>query len=295
MSFRTMKVELMSYVPELNAVQVGLRLNRSYQHLLDLHPWSFLKAEALIKLVAPYTTGTIDVTYNSNAVTGHSTVWVAGMVGRWLRSSTNFVIYKIATVTPNTALTLETTYGEPTALVQGYSIFQHQYAKPADCKNVLGVRYDYNLPRQTKSYLDTLDPDRESTGQPNYWLDIDNSTFEVWPVPDQNYTLRMWYNKSVSDMSADTDTSLITERAVLAHARMAAYLQLASDAERGAHYLQLMQAAQAEYTDIWTAAIEEDMRKLSLPTRVLDEGVDFPQSNEYWLSHDVLDPRRWNT
>lgn len=299
MSYRTLKLELQSFVPELNAVQAGIRLNRSYQHILALHPWSFLRTEALVKLLAPYKTGTVTTTYNSATVSGASTVWTAAMIGRFFRSSTNTPFYRISDVDAVAqTLTLESVYGETGAAGAAYTIFKTQYAKPTDCNIIRGIRFDYNLPETTKTYIDTMEPDRSSTGQPCYWFNLDNASFEVWPAPDQNYTLRLYYYKTVSDLSAETDTTLMNERIVLAHARMSAYLQLASDAERGQYYLQLATAAKAEFDDLWLTVMEDDMRKLSLPTRVLDEssGEGFPVSNDWAMRHDTGDPRgpwRW--
>lgn len=297
MSFRTMKLELQTYVPELNAIQCGVRLNRSYEHLLDAHPWSFLSVEGLVKLVAPVTAGTVTVINGNASVTGAATAWTSALIGRYIRISSNFAFYKISNVVGQ-VITLESVYGETGAAGQAYTIFQHIYTKPTDCKHIRGLRYDYNMPPMPKMSLDTLDPERFSTGQPVYWDDPDDTHFEVWPVPDQNYTLRMWYRKSVADLSADTDTSLIPERLVLAHAKIAAYQQLAATEQGAARYLPLWQAATQDkgpesFVSLWTSALEEDSHKLNLPTTVRVQGFDVPQSNEYWMQHDATDPRRY--
>lgn len=99
MSYRSLKLELGTFVPELNAIHCGLRLNRSYQHLLDAHPWSFLNIEALVKMVGPYTTGTVAVTINLTTVTGTSTVWTSAMKDRFFRVSDNEPYYKITGLT----------------------------------------------------------------------------------------------------------------------------------------------------------------------------------------------------
>ena len=301
MSYRIMKLELMSFVPELNAIQVGLRINRSYQHLLALHPWSFIKGDTLLKLVAPYTTGTVTTAYGSASVTGAGTAFAATHIGYNLMVQSAMVYYKVTNVAGQ-VLTLETTYGEPSATGIAYRLFKNQYAVPTDCANILGIRYDYNLVKTTKTWLDSLDPTRESTGEPYSWIPVTNNTFEIWPVPDQNYTIRVWYNRSFPDLALETDTSAIPESVVLSHAKLEACMQLATspgtDPNVAKQYLAVYNTltqdkGPASFKSLWDAAIEEDTRKLTLPRTVLAVDYDaVPQDNEYWMTHDVMDPRR---
>lgn len=291
MSFRTLKLELMSFVPELNAIQAGLRINRSIQHLLEAHPWSFLKDEAFIHTVAPYTTGTVAVNDASDTVTGTLTVWTTAMEGRYIRFSTQIPISVIENVdVPTQVITLSDIYSGADLTASAYSIFQHRYAKPTSCRDIISVRYDASLPEKTQEYLNTLDPNRESTGQPVYWSNVDNDTVEIWPVPDAQYMIVVRFNKSVADLSAEADTTVIPERLVLAHARLAAYMQVSASAN-GERYAKMYAVAKDEFTGIFQTAVEEDMRKMTLPRQVLQDGVDVPVSNEFWYTHDVLDPR----
>lgn len=300
MSFRSMRLELIGFVPELNAVQAGLRLNRSYQHLLEAHNWSFLNLEALVKLVAPYTTGTVTVNNGSTTVTGAGTAWTAAMANRWFRCDSSFVFYKISTVNVGLqTLTLEATYGEANAATQPYTIFQHVYAKPTDCREIRTIRYDYNMREVTKDYIDTLEPERSSTGQPVYWCNRDDANWEVWPTPDANYTLRMYYRKLVHDLDDTTyTTALVPERLILKHAQIAAYQQLASTEAGMQRYMPLYTAAIQEkgpdsFAELFRVATEQDLKNLSLPTKVLVEGIDVPQFNDYVMRHDATDPRRY--
>jgi hypothetical protein len=300
MSYRTMKLELMSFVPELNAIQVGLRINRSYQHLLALHPWSFIKGDTLLKLLAPYTTGTVTATYGSASVTGAGTTFTSAHIGYNLMVQSAMVYYKVTNVVAG-VLTIEATYGEAT-VTGAYRLFKNQYSVPTDCANIIAIRYDSNLVRTTKTWLDSLDPVRESTGEPYSWIPITNNTFEIWPVPDQNYTIRVWYNRSFPDMALETDTCAIPESVVLAHAKLEACMQMATspgtDPNVAKQYLQVyttltQDPGPASFKALWAAAVEEDTRKISLPRTVLAVDYDaVPQDNEYWMTHDVMDPRR---
>lgn len=282
----------MSFVPELNAVQAGVRLNRAYQHLLASHRWGFLRREALVNTVGLYTTGTVQVTNGSTAVTGVGTAWTTGMAGRWLRCSTQSEFYEIQQVTAANALTLTQPYAGASGTYP-YTIFQMVYAKPTDCASIVGIRRSLNMMQRTTEWINTIDPERVSTGEPLYWANRTDETFEVWPVPEQVYVLRVFYMRQVPDLSAETDVPLVPERLVLSMALVTAYRQLASDPERGAHYLNLAQWAFAEMQELMRAAVEEDMQKLSLPTQTLADGLDVPLSNDFWMRHDVTDPRRW--
>jgi hypothetical protein len=69
-----------------------------------------------------YTTGTVTVTNNSTAVTGSGTAWLTNGIraGDWLIVRNQIAV--IATVTSNTALTLETAWVPATASVSAYAI-----------------------------------------------------------------------------------------------------------------------------------------------------------------------------
>lgn len=292
MSFRSMKLTLQGFVPELSAIQLGLRLNNSYQHLLDLNPWSFIKKEYMLSTVAPYTTGTVSITSGTDTVTGVGTVWTADMVGRFFRVFDAFTFHKIASVDVGAqTLTLDQDYGYSDVTTQPYTIFQNLYSYPADCKNLIGIRYDANLCERTKQWIDTLEPDLNSTGQPDFWYKYDDTTIGLWPVPDAVYMLRLYYNRLLPDLAAETDVPEIPERVILAHAILTAYQQLGTTENGAKRYLPMMPEARQNFNDAWSSALEEDMRKLSLPTKVIEDGIDFPQSNDYWMRHDPTDPR----
>lgn len=294
-----MKLELQGFTPELNAIQCGLRINRSYEHLLNAHTWSFLFTEALVKLYAPITAGTATAVNGSNNITGTGTTWTSAVVGRYIKIGSSFTFYRITGLVVLTqVLTIESTFGEANVTDGAYTIFQDVYSKPTDCGNIVSIRYDLNIGEVTKAYVDTLDPDRESTGEPWRWYNIDDATFGIWPVPDQAYTVRMQYRKAIAQLSAEADAALLPERLILKHAQMAAYQQLAGSEQGAKTYGQLYVALAQEkgpnsFGELWLAAVEEDMRKLSLPTNVRNvDGLGLPTNDTWNLSHDREDPRR---
>lgn len=292
MSFRSLKLEMQTDVPELNALECGVRLNRAYQTLLDMHQWSFLKQEALIQTVAPYNTGTVTVALGGTTVTGAATVWTAAMANRYIRFSSQSEFYKISSVNALAqTLVIEKAAGEAVT-AGGYTIFQHHYAKPTSCKHIVSLRRQLVLGEHTKEWLDGFDPDRDSTGEPIYWCNFDEDNLEVYPVPDAIYTIRVGYILEVADVTTEAGTFLIPERLVLAYALMRSYRTLSTHAEKGQAYNKLYTDAKEEFKIEWQAAYEADLSKQSLPTQVLQDGVDLPVSSQFWLSHDDFWPGR---
>ncbi len=71
---------------------------------------------------ADYTTGTVTLTNNSQTVTGSGTTFTAGMVGRWLSSTTDGYWYRISGFTSTTVLTLEEAFQGTTGSALAYTI-----------------------------------------------------------------------------------------------------------------------------------------------------------------------------
>ena len=285
MSFRSAKLELQTFVPELNPLQCGMRLNRSYQRLLDLHEWAFLKKEALITTIPIYSTGTVTSTTGSPTVTGSGTAFTVGMIGRYIKMGDQPESYKITNVVAQT-LTLESNVGVGVA-GSGFIIYQIYYPKPADCKFIISVRRQLSLFEKTHEWLDSFDPDRDGTGEPIFYANYSDTVLELYPVSDQAYTVRLVYKIIVPDMSAETDTPLLSEALIITHAAKQAYRQLAAG-DQGKKYIELYNLAKDDFTEAWRAAFEADLKKQSTASCVQDnigaQGV--LESDEFWLARD---------
>lgn len=270
MSFRSMKIELQTFAPELNPLQCGMRLNRSYQRLLDMHEWSFLKQEALITTTPIYQTGTVTSVTGSDTVTGTGTAFVAAMIGRYIKMGDQPESYKITGVDVGLqTLTLESDVGVGVTN-SGYVMYQIFYSKPADCRFVIDVRRQLSLMKKTHDWLDEFDPDRDGTGEPVFYADYSDTLLEIYPPSDQAYTVRLSYKISVPDMIAETDVPVLQEPLIVTHAAKQVYRQLAANAEKAGHYLQLYQLAKDDFAEAWKAAFEADLKKQTLPSRVND-------------------------
>lgn len=141
-----------------NAVQTAL------DRVASAWDWPWLEQEDFITTVAPYEAGTVSITSGAKAVSGVSTIFTVGMVGRFIRFGTEIAYYRIASFTSTTAITLEEPYQATSDLSGGtYSIYKDEYRLPADLDS-------YKMFRQMQN------------GQSI--LDIDSSLFDIlYPTP----------------------------------------------------------------------------------------------------------------
>jgi hypothetical protein len=94
--------------------------------------WPFLHSRGTIITEAEVTTGTVSVIQGSKTVTGTSTVWDSGMVGRTFHVSGYEELYSIGAVASATTLTLSTEFNGTTASARSYHIVQNKYPLPLD-------------------------------------------------------------------------------------------------------------------------------------------------------------------
>jgi hypothetical protein len=97
---------------------------------IDYHP---LWKTAILRTVAPYTTGTVAITVAGTTVTGTDTVWTDAMAGRKFKCTDDTAYYRIDSVTDGTHLELETAYAESAnAVAETYEIYQDEYSLASD-------------------------------------------------------------------------------------------------------------------------------------------------------------------
>lgn len=140
----------------------------------------YLMTDGFITTVAPYETGTVDVTNNSATVTGNSTVWTSAMVGRKIRIAGENAYYRIKTVGSATSITLEVPYQGTTktlalATNPTYSIYKDEYKLPADCDTYKILRQIENARSMISleaTAFDIYEPAPEATGSPSFEIMI---------------------------------------------------------------------------------------------------------------------------
>ena len=113
-------------------------INNSIQHALERIYSAFdfpyyLQDTGVIKTIAVYNTGTINVTNGSTAIAGNATAFTTSMAGRKIQISGQNAIYRIASYSSPTSLTLEQPFQGVDATLQNYTIFQDEYRIASDC------------------------------------------------------------------------------------------------------------------------------------------------------------------
>jgi len=276
---------------------VKQRINIRYKQILGAEDWEFLKDRTTVKLEGDYANSTdhVALTHDSAAVVGTSTTFTNFAVGDFIRFESESQPYEISVITDATNLTLLTTYGGATDTEADYTIFRSYYTPTvADVGEIVSLVYQSRLTEASENYLNSLDPERTSTGSPTHYRITSKSkgdglvTFEVWPIPDQDYVLTVHYKKYVADLSADTDEPVFRPELVEAGALWDCY-RLAFAITQNPAFIGLARDAKVDYANLLRDAIIEDLGTTSMPTRVRDVMGAISWNDEFRLSHDVGD------
>ena len=192
-------------------------LNRSYRRVATAYSWEELRTTARITTVAPYSTGTVDVTNGSATVMASGTTFTSGAaVGMKFSLGYGYPAYEILTVDSDTQLTLTATYAGATATGQTYKVYQDTYALASNVdslndKHVVLLSDGDDVPMRYETadgwarygYLPSTE------GRPSRFRRVDDSSsakqIQLWPVPDAAYLIEYAYQKMPADMSGDSD------------------------------------------------------------------------------------------
>lgn len=275
---------------------VKQRINVRYKQILGAEDWEFLKDRTTVKLEGDYasTTGiTVALTHDSTAVTGTGTTFTNYAVGDFIRFGSEYQPYEIATITDATHIVLATAYGGASSASSSFTVFRTYYTPTvADVGEIVSVVYQSRLTEVSENYLNSLDPERTSTGSPTHYRITSKTkgdglvTFEVWPVPDQDYVLTVHYKKYVADLSADTDEPVFRAELIEAGALWDCY-RLVFTITQNPAFIGLARDAKMDYANLLRDAIIEDMGTTSMPRRVRDVMGSTSWNDEFRLSHDV--------
>jgi hypothetical protein len=186
-------------------------LNAVIQQIYDRGKWSWRLARDTFQWVAAYETGTCTITKGSATITGASTVWTSGMVGRKIRVA-NGPAYTIATRVGNTEITVTETVAEDSASSLSYVIYQDEYSMASDVGDVLcswDITDNLRLIPEGARDLKTFDVERYSyTHYPYarcYSLvgrdGSQNKLYRFMPYPTEAHIVEVWYFKKKSALT----------------------------------------------------------------------------------------------
>lgn len=214
MTYGQVKLRLTQMFPGISLDLIEGWINDRYAEILGEIPWQRQNVTGVLQTLAPYTAGTVTLSNGSNAVTGAGTTFTTAMTGRAFRVTGRSEIYEF-TQTGATAATLDRPYEGPDGAALAYTIFQHVYLMPADCRILQAeafANFQYGpLLRLDRSELNTSDPSRNQAGVPRAWASYmdDSSTpprlqVELYPVPDAVYSIPFTYGADAGALSGTT-------------------------------------------------------------------------------------------
>jgi hypothetical protein len=213
------------------------------------------------------------------------------MVGRSFQIGNSF--YTIATVTPDTTLTLTDYSGEVFAAGTHYNIFKSIYSVDATFGLLYKMVHQIQLTKKSQSFFNEIDPSRTGTGStPYYWAYAGVTSagviqVELYPVPVSAYTVRI-YGKLKNTALGESDIPYLPEDLIEAHALAACYQHLdIREPQRG--WDKKLALAAEGYKEALSIFEEEDYQLGDPPGRVRDVMGDpiAPYDDNFSLSHDV--------
>jgi hypothetical protein len=240
-------------------------IQRAYDALLRRRAWNSCRAIAPMVTLAPYSTGTVSVNSGSKTVTGSGTSWTSSYEEAYIRFGSEKNFYKITTVGSSTSITLETAYAGASDLSdEDYEIFKHIYQAPSDARVIDGVMYDAWLHSTSVARINRANSDRTMQGPPEAWAPAGHDSsgvllIEIHPVPGDEYQLMVSYQKPRVTTLGSSDTALLPETLIEAHALLWCYRMLA-EKDQAWNVLAQQQAQIAEKLTIEAEMEDADLQ-----------------------------------
>jgi hypothetical protein len=192
-TFSQMYRELMLYCPFVPLPLAEHWIRNRWRKVCEARHWSFLRAGGTFAIPAVYNTGTITMTNGSTTVTGSGTAWTTAMEERQLKVSNYAPVLTITDVTGPTTLTIDQPWYGAASTGTSYQILQAYVTVPTDFLTFVSVNDVQNRWRLwvnyfDTTYLDSIDPQRSSSGNPYLLASFRHSLaglprFEMWPHP----------------------------------------------------------------------------------------------------------------
>ena len=231
MTYGQLKFRLVKTFPGIDPDLLESYISEAYQDILGALNWERLKASAILQTTAPYSTGSVAVTKGSASVTITGGAFTSLMSGRAFRVTGRTEYYEF-TYSSGTLGSFDRVYEGDTNAAAGYSIFQHVYPLPANCRFLEDDAFSLfdcgPLERKVRGELDDAYPGRTISGKPSVWAAYmdDSSTpprmqVELLPVPDAAYGIPFSY-------VAETDSPTETSTAILPWVQPSALIEFAS-------------------------------------------------------------------
>ena len=223
MNFLTQKQELaaqlgMDQTDSDDNTLLGRWLNTSQRMIAGAADWPFFRATTplIVQTVPDITTGTVSVTDGGTAAT-LSSAPAASTANSFIKFASSEDWFRI---TAHTAATTGLTI-DPVAIDTNtdatYTIRKFFYSTSAAVDRILAIRQSitpYQLVEMGRDQFNEIRPDPDATGNPKMYMltGLDSSglvQFALWPTPDAEINLIIDYIAEATDLSSDSDVSII--------------------------------------------------------------------------------------
>jgi len=216
-------------VQRATVFEVQQAINDSLNEIYSYHNWHFLIDRYDIPTVGTYTTGTVNVTQGSTAVTGVGTTWSTAWFNRKIFLSGDPAERLVAAFTSPTTLTLRYPYSSSLTTLTGltYTIYEDEYPVPiSPGRDIMIINPTLRL-RLVKPERYTAE-DRTTwtrfVGGPGPTMYTDAGTdaaagsptvgqilFKFFPTFNAIQTMILYFYKPFTPLSADTDTTILPQ------------------------------------------------------------------------------------
>ena len=298
MNFKLIALNIKQFCPGLSIPVIKQRVNIRYMQIVEREDWVFLNDSEVVTLAersSNSSTESCTATFGSSTVTGVGTSWTAAMVGKMIRVNDDAQFYRIGAYVSGTEITLEQYYAQDTVTGKDFEYWDETYAPVSnEIGKITGVVYQSRLQEKSRDYIQRLDPERSSTGSPVYYTIVDRAheggttEFDIWPVPDDNYGVRVYYKKTVDELSANSDEPLVSSTLVEAGALWDCY-RLSFGLTQNPAFMGLARDAMVEFNNLLRHNIIEDLESSSMPRQVRDvsgQGQEY-YNNVFMLDHGI--------
>lgn len=193
-------------------------INTAQQQIFSYFNWPFLRATTplIIQTVPDYTTGTVSVAAGGTTATFSGAI-ADSKTNQFIQFASSKDWYQITSHTAGASTATISPAAISANTSATYTIRKFYYSTSTNVDRILQVKQTvtpYQLREVGKEYFEELEPDQQSSGTPYVFrmAGYDSSgapQFQLWPTPDSVINLYIDYLRVASDLSADSDVSII--------------------------------------------------------------------------------------
>jgi len=186
--------------------------------ILQSADWPFLRGSnpLVVQTVTDYSTGTVATTAGSTTITFNAVV-ANSVQGYFIQTSSSTDWYRITSHTAGTASATLEIAAIYTAAAATFTVRKFFYATSSVVDRILGIRQSvipFQLEERTNEQFNVMNPNMSQVGTPLIFMMVGKDSsdvwqFRLWPSPDTVINLYIDYLQTVSDLSADSDVSII--------------------------------------------------------------------------------------